>query len=124
MWLGARNSDGYGELRINGKMYRTHRLACWIYLNLNPDDSSKLALHEIRCKHRNCWNLKHLYIGNRSDNQRDAVIAGTHRCTRRTHCPQGHEYTPENTYITPNGKRQCKICKRDYYWGNRKIINN
>jgi hypothetical protein len=26
-----------------------------------------------------------------------------------THCPQGHEYTPENTYTYP-GYRRCKAC--------------
>lgn len=35
-----------------------------------------------------------------------------HASTRVTHCPQGHEYTPENTYITPAGYRQCKTCRR------------
>ena len=34
---------------------------------------------------------------------------------RVTHCPQGHEYTPENTYS--DGKfgylrRECRQCKR------------
>ena len=28
----------------------------------------------------------------------------------RTHCPQGHEYTPENTYIQPSGSRYCRKC--------------
>lgn len=27
-------------------------------------------------------------------------------------CRSGHEYTPENTYIPPNGKRQCKECRK------------
>lgn len=31
-----------------------------------------------------------------------------------TVCPQGHEYTPENTYVAPKtGNRDCKICRRD-----------
>lgn len=29
----------------------------------------------------------------------------------RTHCPYGHEYTPENTYRTPRGYRHCRACK-------------
>jgi hypothetical protein len=27
-------------------------------------------------------------------------------------CKQGHEYTPENTYVRENGYRDCKICRR------------
>ena len=29
----------------------------------------------------------------------------------KTHCIHGHEYTIENTYIYPEGKRDCKICR-------------
>lgn len=25
-------------------------------------------------------------------------------------CPQGHEYTPENTYMSPSGGRRCRKC--------------
>jgi len=28
------------------------------------------------------------------------------------HCPKGHEYTPENTFRTKGGSRQCRVCKR------------
>lgn len=30
----------------------------------------------------------------------------------KTHCPQKHEYTEENTYINPQGRRQCRTCAR------------
>jgi hypothetical protein len=29
-----------------------------------------------------------------------------------THCPRGHEFTPENTAIKKNGCRQCRECAR------------
>jgi formylmethanofuran dehydrogenase subunit E len=31
----------------------------------------------------------------------------------KTHCKQGHEFTPENTRRTPNGQRVCKACRAD-----------
>ena len=34
----------------------------------------------------------------------------------KTHCPKGHEYTPENTRVV-NGSRQCKACQAE--WGRR-----
>jgi len=32
---------------------------------------------------------------------------------RPTHCPKGHEFTPENTGRVPEGWRYCKQCNRD-----------
>ena len=29
------------------------------------------------------------------------------------HCGRGHEYTPKNTYIKPDGTRECRACKTD-----------
>jgi hypothetical protein len=30
----------------------------------------------------------------------------------KTHCPEGHPYSVENTYIPPNShERQCRICR-------------
>lgn len=29
-----------------------------------------------------------------------------------THCYQGHEFTPDNTYVDPKGGRNCRICIR------------
>jgi len=32
------------------------------------------------------------------------------RLSAVTHCPRGHEYTPENTHINKRGKRICRSC--------------
>lgn len=31
---------------------------------------------------------------------------------KATHCTSGHEFTPENTYITNRGRRHCRECQR------------
>lgn len=39
---------------------------------------------------------------------------------KRTHCPAGHEYTPENTYTNPStGYSYCKTCKNIKMRGKR-----
>lgn len=30
----------------------------------------------------------------------------------KTHCPKGHEYTPENTRVSKLGVNQCRVCDR------------
>lgn len=42
---------------------------------------------------------------------------GTHN-RNKTHCPQGHEYSEQNTSIRPDGSRACKKCK---VWVHRKM---
>lgn len=39
--------------------------------------------------------------------------------SEKTHCVHGHEFTPENTYIDPNGWRYCRICVRNTAKGHR-----
>lgn len=34
-----------------------------------------------------------------------------HEDKKKTHCKRGHEFTPENTYMTPAG-RSCKTCRK------------
>lgn len=56
-----------------------------------------------------------------SGNEQDKVDHGRHHHARKTHCPAGHEYTPENTYTTPDGRRSCRECRQlKYGEANRK----
>jgi hypothetical protein len=33
--------------------------------------------------------------------------------TTKAHCPRGHEYTTENSYIRQNGAKVCRTCMRE-----------
>lgn len=60
--------------------------------------------------------LANLYWGSPAENVRDAIASGRHRSVThasKTHCPQGHPYTPDNVYIKPSRTtRECRTCHR------------
>jgi hypothetical protein len=58
--------------------------------------------------------LVNLRWGTRSENAKDSVRNGTHNMASKTHCPQGHPYSPSNTYRYPQGNRACNECRRAY----------
>lgn len=60
--------------------------------------------------------LPNLRYGTRSDNLRDSVSHGTHPWSSRTHCRDGHVLNEANTYVTPQGIRRCRACKRARYY--------
>ena len=70
--------------------------------------------HEVchRNGRRNDNRRVNLYYGTRSENNRDKVIHGTDHNARKTHCKQGHEFTPDNTYRKPEGGRSCRACRQ------------
>lgn len=113
--LSAGSSGREGRLTVsladNGAM-RTH----WVHqivlmAFVGPRPAGMEACH---------WNgdprdnrVENLRWGTRRENTLDRVRHGTHNKVRVTHCPQGHEYTPENTYMHPRGSRICRECGRE-----------
>lgn len=62
-----RNADGYGIVRVGGKLLRAHRRSYELYLGEIP--SGMLVLH--RCDNPPCVNPDHLFIGNALHNAQD-----------------------------------------------------
>lgn len=109
LWTAARLPNGYGSIGIAGKQHGAHRVS---WAMANGRWPSGMVLH--RCGNRQCVRPDHLYEGNNSRNMLDAVEDGTHRQTRKTHCPAGHPYDEANTYVSPTtGYRYCRTCNRD-----------
>lgn len=107
-WTGGVNASGYGEMGI-GKHGRslTHRAGYEAFVGPIPD--GMCVLH--RCDNPPCFNPDHLFLGTRQENNLDMVAKGRHWLQGRTHCANGHEYTPENTRFRPD-KRYCRACER------------
>lgn len=58
--------------------------------------------------------LANLYWGTRPQNCSDRKRNGRYDFTVGTHCVNGHEFTPENTWLSPKVRgRSCRQCRRD-----------
>ena len=64
--------------------------------------------------------IHNLRWGTRAENMRDMSRNGGGNAGL-THCPSGHEYTPENTYIYPGPRkhRGCRACGRRHSYEKR-----
>lgn len=56
--------------------------------------------------------VENLRYGTRTENALDRNEHGTNYWSKRTHCANGHEFTPENTRVTAV-RRWCRACDRE-----------
>lgn len=97
-WVGTLQRNGYSSFYYRGKIVRGHR---WSYEHFTaPIPQGKEIDH--LCRNRKCVNPAHLEPVTSKENARRAM---------RTHCVNGHAFTPENIYMH-DGKRHCRECRR------------
>lgn len=87
-----------------------HTLVLEAFIGPRPEGMEACHWNDIPNDNR----LENLRWATRSENCRDSVRNGSHHMARKTHCPKGHEYTAENTYMYPQGRRACQTCRQDY----------
>lgn len=55
---------------------------------------------------------ENLAWGSAAENMADAIAHGTNFGRKKTHCRNGHPFTPVNTYVDKRGHRECRTCHR------------
>jgi hypothetical protein len=107
-WLGTIDRDGYGRFRL-ASPNRSDPAARMSYRMLVGPIPDGLVIDHVwarGCTRRDCVNPAHLEPVTNGENIRRSEPA------RRSHCPRGHEYTPDNTSLTSGTGRTCVICNR------------
>lgn len=112
-WTGAKITAGYGNLRIKGVNHLAHRLVYAARYGEIPKriDGDRAVIDHL-CRNRACVNIDHLeLVTNRINILRGDTIQAANAA--RTHCVNGHAFTPENTYRAGKYGRGCRTCKRE-----------
>jgi hypothetical protein len=110
-WTGYR-FNGYGHFWWAKHTGPAHRFAFEVIGGTTIPDG--LTIDHL-CRNRRCVNPDHMEPVTRGENARrgDAGIVGR----LKTHCPHGHEYTPENTLISHplDSMKRSRICRTCSY---------
>lgn len=106
-WTACLTHDGYGRFSLKRKARLAHVISYLLSGNEIPDGMTL----DHKCRNRKCVNPDHLEPKTGKEN----VLCGesfSAKNARKTECVNGHELTQENTYIRPNGNRDCRACIR------------
>jgi SAM-dependent methyltransferase len=107
LWLARTSKGGYGRFELAGdRTVSAHQVA---YALVKGQLAEGLTIDHT-CRNPTCVNPAHL----EPKTFRDNVLSGENPCARnarKTHCPQGHAYDPDNTYRRRDASRTCRACR-------------
>jgi hypothetical protein len=110
-WEGSHWKSGYARYSRRGLVI--HKV---IYEAIYGPVAEGFELHH-KCRHKWCVNPFHLEVvtvlQHRGYHKDEIPMAAANKA--KTHCSNGHEYTPKNTYHSKrlnSVMRHCKECRR------------
>ena len=117
VWTGPKDRDGYGRSHrlVDGRLKHAgvHR---WMYQQEVGPVPAGMELDHL-CRNRACVRPSHLEpVTHRENNLRG--VGPIPANAKKTHCANGHEFTPENTRLERSRPlqrfltRRCKECER------------
>jgi hypothetical protein len=111
-WIGARDSRGYGNVKVDGRVRRTH----FVFDGAVRGPITAGLECDHLCRVPWCVNPAHMELVAHAENVRRGAarwVPGARQRAKRR-CPRGHAYTKANTYVQPStGGRACRACDRD-----------
>lgn len=106
IWTGACIPSGYGKLGRSGKTIYAHR---WAVENEGCQIPPRGEIDHL-CLTKACVRFSHLEVVTHQENAIRALPRNPNKS--KTHCPSGHPYDEENTYLYETS-RYCRQCQRD-----------
>ncbi len=107
-WVGGLHQAGYAQFVLDQYPHLGHRVS----YEMSKGPIPKGLVLDHLCRNRSCVNPGHLEAKTIGQNtlapgslSQSALHAG------KTHCPQGHEYSPTNT-LRNRGRRRCLACSK------------
>lgn len=107
-WLGPINPRGYGMFSYKGISFAAHRVG--VVLDGREIPAGMVVDHT--CRNRACVNPVHLRVVTARENALENSVGHAAQNSAKTHCPKGHEFTPDNLvqWALRQGYRHCRIC--------------
>lgn len=104
LWVASKTSSGYGHFANQC----AHRVAYELLVGPIPEG---LEIDHL-CRVRHCVNPEHMEPVTHRVNIDRRIGKHVKPRALRSHCAQGHEWTPDNTYYAPNQTwRSCRKCR-------------
>lgn len=112
LWTGGVTGRGYGSWRDPDRQsHAAHRLAYELLVGPIP---AGLTIDHL-CRVKICVNPAHMELVTPGENIR--------RARQQTHCPQGHEYTPENNIRAATCGHKCRECHNAFRRKAAKVVS-
>ena len=113
-WSGSHNNSGYARINLKTTKSKTGWKTCYLHrvtyeMYVGPIPNGKQIDH--LCRQRGCCNPEHLEAVTPQQNVARGLASAVN-AAHKTHCPYGHEYNDDNTYIDSKGWQHCNECRR------------